>query len=101
MDIQCYYLWLPILQIVDINGNNMNRDALKLSSRLHGVYVKFFEIRQKDANTGWGKELKVWISDISGWEDEDSVEWLSWIEGDESLAQERIDGEYINNSRHF
>ena len=48
-----------------------------------------------------GKELKVWVSDISGWEDEDSVEWLSWIEGDESLAQERIDGEYINNSRHF
>jgi len=57
MDIQCYYLWLPILQIVDIiNGNNMNRGRMETAhSRLHGVYVKFFEIRQKDANTGWGK----------------------------------------------
>jgi len=37
-----------------------------------------------------GEELKVWVSDISGWEDEDSVEWLSWIEGDESLAQKTV-----------
>jgi len=37
-----------------------------------------------------GEELKVWVSDISGWEDEDSVEWLSWIEDDESLAQKTV-----------
>ena len=49
----------------------MNRGRMETAhSRLHGVYVKFFEIRQKDANTGWGRVE----NNISGWEDEDSVE---------------------------
>ena len=60
MDIQCYYLWLPILQIADIiNGNNMNRGRMETEhSRLHEVYVKFFEICQKDTY-GVGEELEV------------------------------------------
>ena len=37
-----------------------------------------------------GEELEVWVSNISGWEDEDGVEWLSSIEGDESLARKTV-----------
>jgi len=55
-----------------------------------------------------GEELEVWVSNISDWEDEDSVEWLSSIKGDESLARktvsfclERIDCEYIDNLGYF
>ena len=37
-----------------------------------------------------GEELEVWVSNISDWEDEDSVEWLSSIKGDESLARKTV-----------
>ena len=34
--------------------------------------------------------MEVWVSNISDWEDEDSVEWLSSIKGDESLARKTV-----------
>ena len=67
----------------------MNRGRMETEhSRLIEVYVKFFEICQ-DANTGWVR-VRVRVSNISDWEDEDSVEWLSSIEGNESLARKTV-----------
>ena len=37
-----------------------------------------------------GEEWEVWVSNISDWENEDSVEWLSSIKGDESLARKTV-----------
>ena len=54
-----------------------------------------------------GEELEVWVNNILDWEDEDNVEWLSSIEGDEPLARkmvsfiwrESIMNKYIDNLR--
>ena len=48
-----------VTHFADSGYNNMNRGRMETEhSRLHEVYVKFFEICQKDVNTGWVKDWK-------------------------------------------